>query len=263
VVDEKGNDTGIILPFYYGAWQQYQPVKHHLRGKSQEEKLSTSRFLEGDWSSIQKSSRGQAAESHSRLYRWFLNFDKVLENLRLNSVPNKKTTTRVIVHYNFLSNFSHSASDSIKNLLRLQNYYMVGGGGTLISYNHYYSELALLYVCHLLSMYLEHAIYYFTTWRHIHIENTEIYSSLCRKVEEDFGYFWFIFNKPHEYDRFDHANRKSNYMKQICRPKDIRLSDIRYYENPLYRLKQMHQSQHELTTHNVYNSPFPRADALK
>jgi len=263
VVDEKGNDTGIILPFYYGAWQQYQPVRHHLRGKSQEEKLSTSRFLEGDWSSIQKVSRGQANETHSRLYRWFLNFDKVLENLRLNSVLNKKTTTRVIVHYNFLSNFSHSTSDSIKNLLRLQNYYMVGGSGTLISYDHYYSELALLYVCHLLSMYLEHAIYYFATWRRIHIKNTEIYSSLCRKVEEDFGYFWFIFNKPHEYDRFAHANRKSNYMKQIYRPEDIRLRDIRYYENPLYRLKQMHQSQHELTTHNVYNSPFPRDDALR
>lgn len=264
VVDGKGNDTGIILPFYYGAWQQYQPVEYHLRGKSQQEKLSTGRFLEGDWSSVRKSSRSRVDETHSQLYRWFLNFDKVLENLRLNGVLNKKTTTRVIVHYNFLSNFSHSTSDTITNLLRLQNYYMVGGAGTLISYDHYYSELALLYVCHLLSMYLEHAVYYLTKWRRIPVKNMEAYSSMCQKVEEDFGYFWFIFNKPHQYDRFAHANRKSNFKKRLFyRPEDIRTIDVRYYENPLYRLKQMHQSQHEMTTGNVYDSPFPRDDARK
>jgi len=264
MVDENGNDTGRILPFYYSVWQQYRPIEHHLRGKSPKEKLSTSRFLEGEWSGMQKRSRGQADENHSQLYRWFLNFDKVLENLRINSVLNKKTTTRVIVHYNFLSNFSHSTSDSIKNLLRLQNSYMLGGSGTLISYNHYHSELALLYICHLLSMYLEHAIYYFTTWCRIRIKNTEAYCSLCQKVKEDFGYFWFIFNEPHLYDRFAHANRKSNYREKIFyRPEDIALRDVRYYENPLYRLKQIHQSQRELTTGNVYNSPFPRNDALR
>jgi len=263
VVDANGNDAGLLLPFYYGAWQQYQPVEHHLKGKSRQKKLSTSRFLEGEWATIPKNRRGQADEIHSELYRRFLTFDKVLDNLRLNGVLNKKTTTRVLVHYNFLSNFSHSTSDTINSLLRLQNYYTIGGSGALISYNHYYSELALLYICHLLSMYLGHAIYYLTKWRHIHVKNEEIYRSLCQKVEEDFGYFWFIFNKPHQYDRFAHANRKSNFKKKIFyRPEDVRLRDIRYYDNPLYRLKQMHQSQHELTTGNVYDSPFPRSDAL-
>lgn len=263
VVDANGNDTGLILPFYYGAWQQYQPVEHHLKGKSRQKKLSTSRFLEGEWATIPRNRRVQADETHSELYRRFLTFDKVLDNLRLNGVLNKKTTTRVLVHYNFLSNFSHSTSDTINSLLRLQNYYTIGGSGALISYNHYYSELALLYVCHLLSMYLEHVICYLTKWRHIRVKNKEIYCSLCQKTEEGFDYFWFIFNKPHQYDRFAHANRKSNFKKKIFyRPEDVRLRDVRYYDNPLYRLKQMHQSQHELTTGNVYNSSFPRGDAL-
>jgi hypothetical protein len=261
VADEKGNDTGIILPFYYGAWQQYRPVEHHLKGKSPQKKLSTSRFLQGDWAGTPKSSKTQADETHSQLHRWFLTFDRVLENLRLNGVLNKKTTTRVLVHYNFLSNFSHSTSDTIKSLPRLQNLYMIGGSGTL--YSHYDNELALLYICHLLSMYLEHAMYYLTKWRCIQVKNPELYHDLCQEVEEAFGYFWFIFNKPHQYDRFAHANRKCNYTKKIFyRPEDIRLGDVRYYENPLYRLKQMHQSQRELTTGNVYNSPFPRDDAL-
>lgn len=263
VVDANGNDTGLLLPFYYGAWQQYQPVQHHLKGKSRQKKLSTSRFLEGEWAVAPRGRRGQADDIHSELYRSFLTFDKVLDNLRLNGVLNKKTTTRVLVHYNFLSNFSHSTSDTIESLLRLQNYYTIGGSEALISYNHYYSELALLYICHLLSMYLGHAIYYLTKWRHIHVKNEEVYRSLCQKVEEDFGYFWFIFNKPHQYDRFAYANRKSNLKRKIFyRPEDVMLRDIRYYDNPIYRLKQMHQSQHELTTGNVYNSPFPRSDAL-
>jgi len=170
VVDANGNDTGLPLPFYYGAWQQYQPVQHHLKGKSRQRKLSTSRFLEGEWAITPRSKRGQADDIHSELYRGFLTFDKVLDNLRLNGVLNKKTTTRVLVHYNFLSNFSHSTSDTIESLLRLQNYYTIGGSGALISYNHYYSELAFLYICHLLSMYLGHAIYYLTKWRHIHVK---------------------------------------------------------------------------------------------
>jgi hypothetical protein len=113
-------------------------------------------------------------------------------------------------------------------------------------------------------MYLEHAMNYLTKWRHIQVKNPELYRGISQEVEEAFGYFWFIFNKPHQYDRFAHANRKCNYKKKIFyRPEDIRLGDVRYYENPLYRLKQMHQSQYELVAPgNVYNSPFPRDDAL-
>lgn len=250
VFDDRGNDTGIVLPFYYGAWQQYRPIQHHLKGKSPQRKLATSRFLQSDWGVAPKSSKTQVDETHSQLYRWFLTFDKVLQNLRLNGVLNLKTTTRVLVHYNFLSNFSHSTSDTI--------------GGSRTFYNYYDSKLALLYICHLLSMYLELAMNYLTKWRHIQVKNPELYRGISQEVEEAFGYFWFIFNKPHQYDRFAHANRKCNYKKKLFyRPEDIRLGDVRYYENPLYRLKQMHQSQRELTSRNVYDSPFPRDDALR
>jgi len=111
-------------------------------------------------------------------------------------------------------------------------------------------------------MHLQHAIYHLR-WRSIKLKNEgKLYRSVCQKVENDFGYFWFIFNKPHQYDRYDHANRKCNYKKKLFyRPEDIRLGDVRYYENPLYRLKQIHQSQRELLTGNVFDSPFPRSDA--
>ncbi len=259
VVDDKGNDTGVVIPFYYSAWHDFRPLEYFVKGEKLQDKLPTLRFLAGEWASIPRKVKTEINKNYGVLYRYFLSFDKILENLRLNGVLDKKTSTRVLVHYNFLSNFSHSTSDSL-SIVRERKFYQTGLD---IVYNHYLSELALLYVCHLLSMHLQHAIYYLR-WRHIKLKNEgKLYRSLCRKVDDDFGYFWFIFNKPHQYDRYAHANRKCNYREKLFyRPEDVRLGDVRYYENPLYRLKQLHQSQRELLTGNIFVSPFPRNDAL-
>jgi hypothetical protein len=263
VVDDKGKDTGVIVPYYYAAWHNFRPVEYHLKRETLQDKLPTRRFLTGEWATMPRKIKSEIVKNYGALYKYFLTFDRILENLRLNGVLDKKTTTRVLVHYNFLSNFSHSTSDSL-SIMRERKLYQLSQNGLDIVYNHYLSELALLYVCHLLLMHLQHAIYYLR-WRAIKLKNEfKIYRSLCKKVEDDFGYFWFIFNKPHQYDRYSHANRKCNYKKKIFyRPEDIRLGDVRYYDNPLYRLKQLHQSQRELLAGgNIFVSPFPRDDAL-
>ena len=259
VVDEKGDDTGVLVPFYYRAWHNFRPLEHFVKGKN---RLPTRRFLTSEWAAMPRRIKKEIAENYGALYRYFLNFDRILENLRLNGVLNKKTTTRVLIHYNFLSNFSHSTSDSL-SIIRERRFHQLSAGGLDVIYNHYLSELALLYICHLLSMHLSHAIYYLR-WRNIKLKNEiKVYRSLCKKVEGDFSYFWFIFNKPHQYDRYVHANRKCNYKKKLFyRPEDVRLGDVRYHDNPLGRLKQLHQSQSELTSGNSFTSPFPRDDAL-
>ena len=263
VVDNEGNDTGVIVPFYYHAWHDFRPVEYHLKRETIQDRLPTRRFLTGEWAVMPRRIKNEINKNYGALYKYFLTFERILENLRLNGVLNKKTTTRVLVHYNFLSNFSHCTSDSISLITRRRLPQITSGGSDSI-YDHYLSELALLYVCHLLSMHLQHAIYYFR-WRNIKLKNEiKVYRSLCKKVEDDFGYFWFIFNKPHQYDRYAHANRKCNYKKKLFyRPEDIRLGDVRYYDNPLGRLKQLHQSQRELLAGgNIFVSPFPREDAL-
>jgi hypothetical protein len=263
VVDDKGKDTGVIVPYYYGAWHDFRPLEYFVKGEKLQDRLPTLRFLTGEWAAMPRRIKSETAKNYGALYKYFLTFDRILENLRLNGILDKKTTTRVLVHYNFLSNFSHSTSDSL-SVLRERKFYQLSPDGLDIVYNHYLSELALLYVCHLLSMHLQHAIYYLR-WRAIKLKNEiKIYWSLCKKVEDEFGYFWFIFNKPHQYDRYSHANRKCNYKKKIFyRPEDIRLGDVRYYDNPLYRLKQLHQTQRELLAGgNIFVSPFPRDDAL-
>lgn len=261
VVDEQGRDTGVTIPYYYQAWHDFRPVEYHLRRPGLQDRIPTLRFLSGEWAIAPRRIKKELNEDYGVLYRYFLAFDKILDNLCLNGVLNKKTTTRVIVHYNFLSNFSHSTSDSISMVSRSTIWGITPSGLDNV-YNHYFSELALLYICHLLSIHLQHTIYYLR-WRSISLKNTrKLYQPLCHRVEDDFGYFWFIFNKPHQYDRYVHANRKCNYKSRIFfRPEDIRPGDVWYYDDPLYRLKQLHQSQRELTSGNSFDSPFPRKDA--
>lgn len=260
VVDDKKEDTGVTIPFYYSAWHEFQPMEYHLKKKNVIKKYSTLRFLKGEWAGV-PNRRSNLYDKYESLYRYYLTFGRMLENLCHNGVLNNSTTTRVLVHYNFLSGFSHSTSDSI-SLISTRRLSEITKGGLDNVYNHYLSELALLYICHLLSMHLQHAIHYLR-WRSIKLSNAnKVYRSLCKKVEDDFGYFWFIFNKPHQYDIFDYANRKCNYKKKIFyRPGSIRLGDVRYYDDPLKRLKRQHQTAHELTTGNIYVSPFHRDDA--
>lgn len=261
IVDDKGKETGVTLPYYYGAWHDFRPVEYHLRRDTLQDRIPTLRFLTGEWASAPRKIRSDLTKNYGLLYKYFLTFDRILENLCLNGVLNKKTATSVLVHYNFLSNFSHCTSDSV-SLITTRRLSQITSGGLDNIYDHYFSELALLYICHLLSMHLQHAIYYLG-WRSIKLKNEKkLYRPLCQRVENNFGYFWFIFNKPHQYDRYAHANRKCNYKKKLFfRPEEIRLGDVRYYDNPLYRLKQLHQSQRELLTGNVFISPFPRDDA--
>lgn len=261
VVDEEKRETGVTIPYYYSAWHEFQPVEYHLKRNKVKVRYSTLRFLKGRWTTL-PNRRSDLHDKYKSLYRYYLTWDRMLENLCLNGILNNKTTTRVLVHYNFLSKFSHCTSESIK-IVSERKLHQLSRDGLNNVYDHYLSELALLYVCHLLSMHLEHTIYYIRKWGRIKLKNErKLYSKLCQKVEAEFGYFWFIFNKPHQYDIFDYANRKCNYKKKIFyHPEDIRPGDVRYYDDPLYRLKRLHQTSHELTTGNIYISPFHRDDA--
>jgi hypothetical protein len=84
------------------------------------------------------------------------------------------------------------------------------------------------------------------------------------------GYFWFPGDVPHEFDRVKEANGrlwhgrkglpKTFPPKQVIRPDQLRVDQIRYYRNPLRRLIEMHESANEMMGFS-YVSPWPRADA--
>lgn len=249
VVDADGSPTGELVPWFRAAWENYHPDHHqHIA------KLSTGRFLTQRWKPF-RNRRGRQDDTEQReIYRNVFSFDGLITNLRLNGRLNKKTATRVYVHYNFLSGYTHTTHQGIMSLRQSNWHRRV--------YDHFHSELCLLYVAHLLQMHLELALRYFR-WRRIPISNErKKYRALSHDLEIQFGYFWFIFNDPHEWDRYDTANRMSDLQNGIViRPQEVSNAAVRYAESPLSRLRSLHSSAFEFTTGNQFDSPFPRSDA--
>jgi hypothetical protein len=252
IMDNDQRPSGRVLPFYYGAWKQYRPEEHHLS--------ALERYLERKWS-IAKGKRASGKDPrHREFYREFFTFDGMVDKLRLNGILTKNTAVRLRVHYNFLSGFSHTTHRSVDRILNASSFRWTPVSP---SYNHYHSELVLLYVCHLAGMFLNLALGYFRRWK-IPVKDAERYQALVARAEAEYGYFWFIFNGPHTYDRYKDANRLSDYRKKrVVRPEELKDSQIRYHEDPLNRLRELHCTTWEITTGNVFDSPFPRDDAQR
>lgn len=255
VLDADGNDTGRIVPLYWHAWKQYRS-QHFL----QRPRLSSRRFLQGEWAIGGRRRRRGTPEKQDRdYYRNFFSFERVLEKLQLNKILTKKTSMRVVVHYNFLSGFSHSTYSSLSSLMDGRSYHQFDG----LQYDHYHSELGLLYVAHLGALHMELVDKYLDR-SSLPERGGETRRFLRSRVATEAGYFWFLFNDPHYYDKFGYANRRSDYRRRrVVRPEDVRAAVVRYYDDPLRRLKGMHRTTQELTTGNAFVSPFPRDDAWR
>jgi len=252
IVDNDGRASGRVLPFYYGAWKQYRPEEHHLGGLEG--------YLEREWSIAKGRRASEKDPRHGQFYREFFTFDGMVEKLRLNGVLTTKTAARLRVHYNFLSGFSHTTHRSVDRILNASLYRSTR---VSLSYNHYHSELGLLYVCHLAAMFLTLALGYSRRWK-ICVDAVDTYQALVERVDTAYGYFWFIFNKPHLYDRYQDANRLSDHRKtKFVRPEDLKDGQVRYHEDPLARLRQLHCTTTEISSGNTFVSPFPREDGWR
>lgn len=249
VNDTSGQPTGRYVPFYAHLWSQYDPM-HHVLGK----RTDPRRWLVPEWAPFRNRRAREQAGENQDIYRGFFTFDRIVEHLRLNGVLNQKTATRLFVHYNYLSSHSHNTHRSYQQFTR--------SAPTSFRYDHYHSELCLLYILHLSAMFLEFALG-FCRQRQLKVADVGHLRGVMNKATTSFDYFWFVFNGPHEFDYVTTANRKSNYLSgQVFRSQDIQRAYVRYYEDPLRRLIDMHTSSRELTTGNVYHSPFERSDAI-
>lgn len=248
VNDTSGEPTGEYVSFYAHLWGQYDPM-HHVLGK----RTNPRRWLVPGWAPFSNRRAREQARENRDIYRGFFTFDRIVDHLRLNEVLNQKTATRLFVHYNYLSSHSHNTYRSYQQFTR--------NVPPSSPYDHYHSELCLLYILHLSAMFLEFAIRYCRR-RQLKVADLSHTRLVMQEATTSFDYFWFIFNDPHEFDYITTANRKSDYLSGLVfRSQDIKRAYVRYYEDPLRRLIDMHTTSRELTTGNVYHSPFERSDA--
>lgn len=198
----------------------------------------------------------QAADTWAR----FLSWPVLKANLSLNEFYTDRELARFEVHYSFLSAFTHPTVRGVA---------VVHGRSdpTRLAYDHYVSELILLYVATLAALELE----VFEEMTH---REPQVGLAGWEPVREDIdrgraasAHLWFPTGVPHQFDRVQEANRRGQApdgrllaMSERPKPEDLADEEIRYYANPLRRLIELHGHQNEMTGFS-YVSTWPRSDS--
>ncbi len=198
-----------------------------------------------------------AAEAAST-WREHFRHDRVVKALRANRLLPGMEYIQVDVHYKFLSGFAHPTK---------RGYDAVWGRNSpdrMGSFDHYASELVLLYVITLAACELD-------AFRRMASREPKLGLRSWDQVEHDVraarlasSYFWFLGGEPTMFDRIETVHTPpSGRDPRPGRPRyDPRtIKRVRYYADPMDRLVRLHSSFQELMTGLVYQSPFERPDA--
>ena len=246
------DDQGKIqtLSIYYFLLQQYSS----LVGSP-----TTQEYFHDGIGDVER--QREYAKENRLLYHRYLSWESIKSSLLANGFASESDKRVLDVHYRFLSGFVHPISNTTE-LVYGRNQFNIP------TYDHYSSELILLYVA-------VFAAYELRNFREMTQHDPPVgitdwgrTESLCHEVWQTCSYLWFISHPPHQLDRIKEANRRvwENYRetKQLMppiNPASIPADEVRYYQDPLRRLVKLHQSATELTTGLGYRSPWERRDA--
>jgi hypothetical protein len=101
------------------------------------------------------------------------------------------------------------------------------------------------------------------------IGDADTLEAIATMAERVSAHLWFPGGSPHDFDRVEEANHRGvvegNFVPVgspgRVRPEELDDEDVRYYRNPLRRIRKMHHSAAEITGF-VYRSPWERPDAF-
>jgi hypothetical protein len=247
--DTGGAET---LSIYYGFLEQFDP----FQGPPEDQKYLTTGFttdetLHERWARKQRSLYGEGL-------RW----KRLGENLVLNGLYDDKTLAQLNVHFRFLSAFVHPVSEA---------YILLYGHNTPTrpqGYDHFASELALLYVNTFAARELRALVQMSTAEPRVGIGALEDLRTDMTAAEVTSSHLWFPGGMPHDFDRVEEANHRGvrdgllvpTSAADRRRPEEFDDAELHYYRNPLIRIRKMHFTAHEMTGFS-YVSPWHRSDA--
>jgi hypothetical protein len=242
--DEEGIRHQISI--YYFLLKQYRPT------------LGPPSVQLDEWSISREDLRRMAGENEA-LWRVYLTWSSVLTNLLENDLVDEVDAGRLSAHYRFLSGYAHPVVDH-----RQETY----GRDALMRwprYDHYSSELVLLYAITLGALELRNFIPALDSRPGATLADADAVEGPLQFAESATSYFWFLGAHPHAYDLWKARNEASftaHTTNDSTPPSlDIAPKDVPYPADPMRRLVAMHASAHELMTGLVYQSPWPREDA--
>jgi hypothetical protein len=237
------------LSIYYFLLQDFDPFV----GRPEEQ-----RYLARGFTSIDQHIRHAA--NQQRLYGESLRWDGIKSNLAYNRLCSAEMLRRFEVNYRFLSAFVHPLPAGFDLI------YGRNRPSGAPRYDHYASELILLYINKIAADELKALKRMAGRPPRVQLGDWSSVEARVRRADAVAEHLWFPGDRPDHFDYVEEANsrglRRGNLVPAQRRPtpSQLKVSQIRYYRNPLRRLIRMHTSFQELTGF-AYRSPWPRQDA--
>lgn len=233
------------LSIYYFLVEEYDGLVGRPADQAPDEFLSRDQLRE------------VAAENQAR-WHVYLRWSALVDNLVVNELIEEADRGRLGVHYAFLSTFAHPVGDTQPKL------YGKHLDGTPPHYDHYSSELLLLYVVTLAALELTNYRASVKEGLGADLADSGGLDADCRLAREVTDYFWFIGTNPHAWDLHRAWNRSATQRirESSLEPPSIpAVSDFPFPRNPLSRLVSQHTTSRGRVPGAEYTSPWPRLDA--
>jgi hypothetical protein len=246
--EKSTKGRGIIISPYYFRQDDFDPFTGGTRRAGELAKPFWQRKVAKDWA-------GAAAAA----WKLWFTYGRVMNGLRVNRLL-PRCEVHVDVHYAFLSAFAHPSKRGYESLYGRNHPDRMG------TFDHYASELCLLYVVTLAAAELE--AYGRMTRRRpaIGLSGWDTVMFDVQLAQSASSYFWFLGAGPTMLDRIDtvhtpRAGQRPKIGRPNVDPATLRGERVKYYADPLSRLVKLHYSSQEMTTGLYFRSEFERSDA--
>jgi hypothetical protein len=197
--------------------------------------------------------RDHATEQRRR-YNAFFTWGALLDSLELNGLLAARHRLQLNVHYRFLSAFvhSHHAAHRLLDTQRAISRTVPG---------HAERELGLLYVVQLCALYLDAFLRMAPRPPAVEIDEHEEVSQLVAIGRSRAQHLWFVDDAPQLFDRGQEVLARTASDRRFGGDGNaawaaLAVEEVRYYRNPLERLRRMHEPAREITTGFVYLPPW-------
>lgn len=207
-----------------------------------------------------KADREEWAAEAAAAWKTLFVHRRVLQALRVNRLLPSAEAVQVDVHYAFLSAFAHPSARGYEAIYGRDSPERMG------SFDHYASELALLYVITIAAAELDIFARMARRPPRLHLSGWAAVEAELKESRLASSYFWFLGGAPTMFDRIDTVHTpagrtKPKWGRPRTDPATIGAAHVRYYADPLDRLVKLHSSYQEIATGLAYRSPFERSDA--
>lgn len=193
-------DPTHMVPMNFFQFQEFRPELMRLRDDKYfqyyEHDKDTKKVIQGH------------VDAEAWRYKHYLAYDALLHNLEINGIIDAGGNARIEAHYTFLGKFVHPTKDAARDLHERSNRHSRRTGiGFDQRYDRQAKLLASLYLCHLVAGILDEiaGLIEKAPSKYITDAGTVDLRSATARAPEEFGYFWFLFNEPPLYDRFNYC----------------------------------------------------------